>query len=123
MLLNSLLATLIIAQMGMIFDHQGKPFAKRQQETAEPKIIVDTVTITAGWGNLELNSNFTKGQHNVAPSSGDNLYAVVTPVLTDSTENVYYYGYSYVESEHRLIVKSSGGTADTGKVIIQIFLK
>jgi len=106
-----------------IFNAKGKPFAKRQGQTQEPKIIIDTVRIVAGYGSLSLTTNFTAKQHRTAASSEGNVYAQISRLLTDSTAAVYSYSYSVADKGARLIVKSSGGTSDTGKVVVTCFVK
>jgi hypothetical protein len=105
-----------------IFDHDGNPFAKAVQKTAEPKIIVDTVAMVDGWGSLTLNDNFSKGKHNVAPTEKNNIFVMVTQLLVDSTADICAYGYCMSADGRRIIIKSSD-VLDNGKVVIQAILK
>ena len=114
---------LVIVAYGQMYDTQGKIFGKRAQETMQPKTIIDTVSIVAGWGSIDLNDNFTQGQHNVAPTNENTIYVTITPMLTDSTKTAYYYGWWFDKTKNRIGVKSSGGTADTGKVVITAIVK
>lgn len=106
-----------------MFTSKGKPFAKVSQKTREPKIIVDTVIITAGIGVLNLNSRFTGGQHSVSATSTSDMRVVISQILADTTSTVYYYAYVPDSSGRTVWVKSSGGTSDTGSVSIIIYLK
>lgn len=117
-----IMAFVIVGGLG-IFSGDGEIFGRRAQETREPIIVVDTVSVVAGYGSLQLSETFNMKKRNVSPSSKNSLFATVTPILTDSTGTVYYYGYSFKANENRVIVKSSGGAADTGKVAIQIILR
>lgn len=115
--------TVILAVASIFFFADGNRFGKRGQETKQPMIVVDTVKVVSGYGSIDLNDRFESGAHNVAPSSSGSIYASIGQVLDDSTETVYYYGYVYKANERRLIIKSNGGSADTGKVAIQIILR
>lgn len=106
-----------------IFNAKGKPFSKRQGQTQEPKIIVDTVRVVGGYGSLSLTTNFTNSQHRTAATSAGNVYAQISRLLTDSTKAVYSYSYSVADKGARLVIKSSGGSADTGKVVVTCFVK
>ena len=114
---------LVLIAYGQMYDTDGKVFGKRSQETMIPKTIIDTVLITAGWGSIDLNDRFTEGQHNVAPTSENTIYVTITPMLTDSTKTAYYYGWWFDKTKNRIGVKSSGGAADTGKVVITAVVK
>lgn len=122
-LLLALLVCVSVAEGQNIFNAKGKPFAKRQGRTQEPKIIVDTVRIVAGYGSLSLTTNFTSSQHRTAATSVGNVYAQISRLLTDSTKAVYSYSYAVADKGARLVIKSSGGTADTGKVVVTCFVK
>ena len=122
-LLLALLVCVSSAFPQNIFNAQGKPFAKRQGQTQEPKIIVDTVRIVAGYGSLSLTSTFTNRQHRTAGTSTSTVYAQISRLLTDSTKAVYSYSYAVVDKGARLVIKSSGDTADTGKVVVTCFVK
>jgi len=106
-----------------VFDRNGKPFAKQSQRTQEPKQIVDTVKITAGVGRMVLNNAFTKSKHKVSATSDSHFRASISQILTDTSNTVYYYGYYISKNGDTLIVKSSGGTADTGYVSVSAILK
>jgi hypothetical protein len=118
-----LCGSLCFAGETKIFNGQGKPFAKRQGQTQEPKIIVDTVRIVAGFGSLSLTTGFTSRQHRTAATSASNVFAQISRLLTDSTKDVYSYSYSVADKGARLVIKSSGGTADTGKVVVTCIVK
>ena len=110
------------AQVG-IFDSDGKKFAKVARTTQQPKVIVDTVNISDGWGYLGLMANFDRSANRVAPTNSDNIFAVITPLLADTTATVYYYGYTPTPSGDTLKIKSSGGASDDGKVIVILYTK
>jgi len=118
--LLSLFAGLASAQY---FTGGGKPHAKVANWTRTPKVIIDTVKIVAGVGTLELSDRFQRGLHNVAGSSGKHIYAYITKVLTDTTATPYYYGYVPADDGTGITIISNGGTADTGLVSVQLFVK
>lgn len=118
-----ILIIVAIKSYGQFYDANGKLFDKRSQETMKPKVIIDTVLIVAGWGSINLNDKFTQGRHNVSPTSPKTIYGNVTPILTDSTKTVYYYGWWFDAMSNRIGIKSNGGAADTGKVTIIMYLK
>lgn len=126
---NKLLILLILLLIPMavfgqtIFQGNGKRFSKVAQKTREPKIIVDTVNVVAGFGTLVLNKTFTREKHSVAATDNMNIFITVTGLITDTSETVYYYGCYLSKGGDSIIVKSSGGTADTSKVVVQIILK
>lgn len=106
-----------------VFDKAGKPFAKRTNKYQRPKAIVDTVKIVAGWGQCKLNSRFQRLQHRTAATSALAAYPVVTPLLSDTTKTVYYYAVSVKDNGKRIVIKSSGGTADTGVVVLHCYVR
>lgn len=106
-----------------IFDAKGKPFAKRAQQTREPKIIVDTVSIVAGHGALPLNDKFSSGSHSVSATDSMNIWATATKILADTTDTPYAYGCYPVANGTSIKIVSSGGAADTGRVVIVAFIK
>lgn len=104
------------------FRADGKPFAKRQNEAMEPKVIIDTVSVVSGFGTLTLQEKFGTNNHRTAPTSTNQMYATFTRILADSTEAVY--SYSYVRSAlDRLTIKSSGGSADTSTVVVTLYVR
>lgn len=105
-----------------LFRADGKPFARRQGEAMEPKVIIDTVRVVAGFASLSLQSTFQTGNHRTAATSPSQLYATFARILTDSTKAVY--SYSYVRSaKDRITIKSSGGTADTSTVVVTLYVR
>ena len=121
-LIIMLLAIPVSAQRPFLAN--GERFAKELQKTRKPIVIIDTVSIIAGYGTLSLNKSFkSKNKHSVAPTSAKTLYATITQVLVDTTESVYSYAYWPNSTGDRLTIKSSGGTADTCTVVVHIYLR
>ncbi len=113
-----------MAVMGQgIFFGNGKKFSKVAQRTREPKIIVDTVNVVAGFGTLLLNKTFNREKNSVSATDNMNIFITATGLITDTSETVYYYGCYLSKTGDSIIVKSSGGTADTSKVVIQAIVK
>ncbi len=106
-----------------LFDGNGKPFEKVLQNTKQPKIIIDTVDITNGFGNLVLNNRFQRKNHDVSSTDSTTIWAVITPILSDTTGTVYYYGYAVSKGGDTIKVISNGGGSDDGKVCIVAFIK
>lgn len=105
------------------FFANGKHFAKVAGKTREPKQVIDTVNIVAGQGTLILNKNFNREGNSVVASSRGDLFATVTGILDDISSTVYSYSCYISKAGDSVIVKSSGGAADTSKVAVQIVLK
>ena len=102
----------------------GERFAKELQKTRKPIVVIDTVSITAGYGTLSLNKSFqSKNKHSVAPTSANTLYAQITPIILDTTKTVYSYAYVRSRAGDVLTIKSSGGAEDTCTVVIHIYLR
>ena len=111
----------------IMFNAQGKPFAKVQQQTREPKILIDTVEVRAGWGELALNSRFSDREHSVTPTSIDHCFAMITKVVDDSTSLVgdtiaRSFSYTLSKDKTRLLVRSSV-TDDTVRAVVVAILK
>lgn len=121
LILSVLIFTSALGQR--VFNRDGKPFAKQSQKTQEPKVIVDTVKVTAGIGKMVLNSSFKKGNHKVSATSSANFRATISQILADTSNIVYYYAYYISKNGDTLIVKSSGLTADTGYVAVTAYVK
>jgi len=121
-LLICLIPAFVFAQTPIYFG-DGGIFGKVSGKTRLPVIVIDTVAITAGYGTFKLNRQIKKRVKNVIPTNKQTLYATITPILGDTTKTVYFYGYTINNAGDSLMVKSSGGTADTGCVVIQIFMR
>ncbi len=127
--MNRRLFILILLCAGVIlgqkaYQADGQLFTKIPGKTRSPVVVIDTVQIIAGYGKLGLRKNFSsKREHSVAPTKPTTLYAIITPILGDTTKTVYYYGYALNRVGDTLTIKSSGGTADTGCVAIHIYLR
>ena len=121
-LLVCLVPVLVLGQTPILLG-DGKIFGKVSGKTRLPIIVIDTVVIIAGYGTLKLNKQIKVQTKNVVPSKKNSLYATITPILGDTTKTVYYYGYTINSAGDLLTVKSSGGTNDTGCVVIQIFMR
>ena len=106
-----------------VFDKAGKPFAKRIKIYQRPKVIVDTVRVVAGWGQCKLNDRFQRLQHRTAATSALAAYPTVTQLLSDTSKTVYYYAVSVEDNGKRIVIKSSGGTADTGVVVLHSYVR
>lgn len=106
-----------------IFTASGKPFARQKGVAQEPKVIVDTVRIVAGFGSLKLQSSFGDRHHRTAPTSADRVFGVASGLATDSTKSVYSYSVVPRSKGGRLLIKSSGGASDTGKVAITVYVR
>lgn len=103
-----------------LFNAAGKPLAKQAQRTREPKIVLDTLRLSGGFGVLRLNQAFKKGKHSVVASTVNNMKVQVTQVITDTTDAVNYYGVlKYIDS---ILIKSSQ-TDDSGLVEIRIDIR
>lgn len=105
------------------FDSRGKPLRKVARNSAEPKMVMDTVSVIAGFGTLNLNSTFSKRKHRVSATSGTKILATITQIMSDTSGTVYTYSYVPSEDGKSLTIKSSGGAADTSLVAVQIFLR
>lgn len=115
-------AGILVAQG--VYQADGSLFTKVPGKSRSPVVVIDTVQIIAGFGKLGLRKTFSsKREHSVAPTKPTTLYAVITPILGDTTKTVYYYGYALNLVGDTLTVKSSGGTADTGCVAVHIYLR
>ena len=100
-----------------IYNSKGKLLGKRTQRTMTPKIVVDTLRMSGGFGVLRLNSSFTKGFHAVNASNSVNMRVQVTQILSDTSEAVNYYGVrKFTDS---VMIKSSQAD-DSGLVEIRI---
>ncbi len=111
---------------GDMFDSKGKPFAKVAQQTREPKVVIDTIEIRAGWGSMEFNDLFTRKTHNVAPTSLNDLFVSITVVADDSASlagaSMRQFGYTLSKDKKRLIVRSSV-TNDTIRAVVTAYVK
>lgn len=105
------------------FFANGSRFAKVIRSTKEPKFVVDTVNIVAGFGTLVLNENFNRESHSVSGTSDKHVYPTVTGLLGDTTETAYAYGCYISRTGDTIKIVSSGGSADTSKVVVQIIVK
>lgn len=105
------------------FLSNGKPFAKVAGKTREPKTVIDTVNVVSGQGVLLLNKEFNRERHSVRGTSNLNIFATATGILDSVSETVYSYSCYVSRLGDSVIVKSSGGSADTSKVAVQIVLK
>lgn len=105
------------------FFANGSRFAKVIRSTKEPKFVVDTVRIVAGYGTLVLNKNFNREKHSVSGTNDLNVYPTITGLLGDTTETVYAYGCYISKTGDTLKIVSSGGSADTSKVVVQVIVK
>lgn len=117
-----LMPIFVLAQTPIRFG-DGGVFGKISGKTRLPVIVIDTVAITAGFGTFKLNKRIKSQIKNVIPTAKQTLYATITPILRDTSKTVYFYGYAINDAGDTLMVKSSGGTADTGCVVIQIFMR
>ena len=114
------IAVLVAAQD--TFDSDGKPFSRVQNRFKEPKVVVDTVRFSGQYVSFPLRTSFTTGNHDVSGTSGTSVFAIVTPVLDDSTKSLYYYGYSVTSDGSRLTIKSSNAN-DSSKVVVVAWIK
>lgn len=105
------------------FDSRGKPLRKVARSSAEPKMVMDTVSIVGGFGTLNLNTTFSKRKHNVSATEGGKILATITQIIADTSGSVYTYSYVPSTNGKSLTIKSSGGAADTGLVAVQIFIR
>lgn len=113
----------MVTRQRTVFHADGKPVSRRQNRSQEPKEVIDTVKIVGGFGEMKFRNSFAARSHFTAPTGKKALYAHITRVLSDSTETVYSYSYVYDDKQKRLVVKSSGGTADTGQVVVTCYVK
>lgn len=120
-LLILLLPVLLFGQN--IFLGSGKRFAKVAGRTKEPKIVVDTVNVVAGFGTLVLNKEFSREKHSVSATSRSDVFITATGLIVDTSKTVYYYGCYLSAKGDTVKIKSSGGSADTSKVVVQVVLK
>jgi len=113
-------------QLDKMFTADGKPFAKVQQKTKNPKIVIDTVQIRAGWGSMVLNKQFSESKHNVTPTSINDIRATITLIADDSASlgsaTMRTFGYTLSADKNRLIVRSSE-TGDTVRAVITAYIK
>lgn len=122
------LIIVILVFVGVIYAQEtffgdGKEFKKRIQQTNEPKVVIDTVRLQGERTVYKLSSSFSRQFHNVSATSGNNLWIQVTPILGDTTETVYYHGVFIYETGDSLVIKSSGGANDSGKVSLLIYTR
>lgn len=122
LLILLLMPMFVFAQTPIHFG-DGGVFGAISRKTRLPIIVIDTVAITAGFGTFKLNKRIKSQIKNVIPTAKQTLYATITPILRDTSKIVYSYGYTINDAADTLMVKSSGGTADTGCVVIQIFMR
>lgn len=113
-------------QLAKMFTADGKPFSKVQQKTKNPKIVIDTVQIKAGWGTMTLNEQFSESKHNVTPTSINDIRATITLIADDSASlgsaTMRTFGYTLSSNKNRLIVRSSV-TNDTVRAVITAYIK
>lgn len=105
------------------FFADGARFAKVVRSTKEPKFIVDTVSVVSGYGILVLNKNFNREKHSVSGTSNRTVFPTITGIINDTTETHYFYACVISNTGDTLTIKSSGGAADTSKVVVQIIVK
>jgi len=103
-----------------LFNASGKPLKKQAQTTREPIIVLDTVRMSGGFGTLRLNGSFTSSKHSVSATATGLMNAHVTPILSDTTDAVNYYGVRLFTDS--LIIKSSQ-TDDSGLVAVRIDIR
>lgn len=105
-----------------IFVADGRGFGKILGKTNRPKIVIDTVRFAnTNFASLYLNSFFTRGIHNVAASSSDNIFISVTQILDDSTSSLNTYAAMPTDNGRRILIKSSQSD-DSGLVSIMLIL-
>lgn len=104
-----------------IFNARGVKIGKVFNRTREPKIMVDTVRMDTGYAELLLNSNFSGGRHNVAPSSRNHVWAIATQVLDSSDQTIYYYGV-FPDSRGRKLIIRSNSTNDSSRVAVMAII-
>lgn len=123
-LFSSLLVLLLVYSVAgqSIFNIAGKPFKKSFQQTREPKIVVDTVSLSSGYGYIELNKQFTRGQHSVTATSGDYMFAVACAMGDDTSVAVYSYACIPSSQGDSLTIKSSD-SGDTNNVVVMIIMR
>jgi len=104
------------------FDSDGKPFAKAYNRTRTPKVMVDTIRFAGQFVSMDLRSSFSDRNHAVSGTSNLTVLATITPILDDSTQALYYYGYCVVDKGTRLVIKSSNAN-DSSKVVVVARIK
>ncbi len=119
---------------GFIFDAQGHPFGGVPGKYRTPILIVDTVRMSGDYYSLDLQSSFSRKEHSVSGTSVNTVFATITPILDDSTDNMRYYAHMVVDGGRRLILRANpdsiyvgGGEweplPDSSKVVVHIFVK
>lgn len=103
-----------------LFNAAGKPLKKQAQSKREPKVVLDTLRLSGGFGTLKLNGSFKNGHHSVIASTTNDMKVQVTQVLEDTTYAVNSYGVrKYIDS---VLIKSSQSD-DSGLVEIRIDIR
>jgi hypothetical protein len=116
-----ILAPIIMGQT--IIDGKGNLHAKRAKRTQEPKVIVDTVRMSAGIGTMTLKKESTRKQHSTAPTASTRMYPQgITQILLDTSDAVNRYAFFINTTRDTVVIKSSQ-TDDSGLVAISLFVK
>lgn len=120
LLLYFLVAT--CAEGQVIIDSKGHLHGKRQAKTQQAKEIIDTVRMSSGVGYLVLQKEFTQNQHTTMPTAAGNIFCVITPVMTDTSDSVHSYATKLSSNRDTLVVRSTSNN-DSGLVIVRAFIK
>ena len=105
-----------------IYNTNGKPFSKSYNRSRTPKIIVDTVRFGGQYASIKLQTAFRSGNHAVSGTSNNTVYVTVSPILTDSSDALYFYGATVVDKGTRIVIKSSNAN-DSSLVVILAVIK
>ena len=109
---------------GLIFLPSGDKFSKSQGKipSREPYEVVDTLSLSSGFGSVILNKHFTTQKHNVKPTHKMRMFPFVTQIIDDTSATVRYYAVYISANLETLMVKSNSAT-DTSNVRIRILMK
>lgn len=108
----------------LIFLPSGDRFSKSQGKipSREPYEVIDTLSLSSGFGSVVLNKHFTKEKHNVKPTHKMRMFPFVTQIIDDTSATVRYYAVYISANLETLMVKSSSAI-DTSNVRIRILMK
>lgn len=115
------LASVAVSQSSY-FGSRGSRHAKRDGKYQEPKLIIDTVTLSDGLGFLQFVERSDREKHRTSPLDSFNIFTVVSGIMADTSDTVYHYGTWFDFKELKLWVKSNDAT-DSSKVVVMSLIK
>jgi len=121
LVVGGLLTMLAVVDM---FTPSGDVFGRKVGSTYSrvPYEVVDTLTLSSGFGAIVLNKHFTGTKRNVLPTCESHIYPSVTQIIDDTSATVNYYAV-YISEELDSVIVKSNSASDSSRVRLRLLMR